>query len=151
MKVVIQKVRSARVEVNNEIHNEIAHGFLILVGIEAEDSDEDLKKAAQKISSMRIFPDQEGKMNLDIKQVKGEVLSISQFTLAADCRKGNRPSFTKAMKPVQAKEQFEKFNQYLSQNELVVKDGIFQEHMNVILNNDGPTTIILNIRDGKVI
>lgn len=151
MKVVIQKVLNANVVINDEVFNAIDAGFLLLVGIEEGDTQEDLEKAAQKIANLRIFPDEEGKLNLNIHQAKGEILSISQFTLAADCRKGNRPSFTQAMVPEQAKKMFQTFNEKLSEYNLTVKEGVFQEHMNININNDGPTTIILNIRDGKVI
>lgn len=151
MKVIIQRVKDARVEIEGVTHNEIQKGFMLLVGIEENDGQKDLEKAADKIAKMRIFEDEDEKMNLNIQQVGGEILSISQFTLAADCRKGNRPSFTDAMDAETARSLFNDFNEYLRREGLQVKEGIFQEHMNIILNNDGPVTIILQIKDGKVI
>lgn len=151
MKVIIQRVKDARVEIEGVTHNEIQKGFMLLVGLEENDGQKDLEKAADKIAKMRIFEDDDEKMNLNIQQVGGEILSISQFTLAADCRKGNRPSFTDAMDAETARSLFNDFNEYLRREGLLVKEGIFQEHMNIILNNDGPVTIILQIKDGKVI
>lgn len=151
MKVIIQRVKDARVEIEGVTHNEIQKGFMLLVGLEENDGQKDLEKAADKIAKMRIFEDDDEKMNLNIQQVGGEILSISQFTLAADCRKGNRPSFTDAMDAETARSLFNDFNEYLRREGLQVKEGIFQEHMNIILNNDGPVTIILQIKDGKVI
>lgn len=151
MKILIQKVKKASVDVENIPYSSINTGFLLFVGIEDGDSEKDLKKASDKISKLRVFEDEEGKMNLSLKDVGGEVLSISQFTLAADCRKGNRPSFSKAMSAEQANDYFEKFNELLKSQDLSVKTGKFQTHMNVKLDNDGPVTIFLEVKDGKVL
>ena len=102
MKVVVQRVLNSNVVVNNELVSEIKSGFLLLVGIEVEDNEKIVEKVADKISKLRIFEDSEGKMNLDIKQIEGEILSISQFTLCADVKKGNRPSFSNAARPENA-------------------------------------------------
>ena len=151
MKTIIQKVKKASVDVEGKLYNEIEEGFVLLVGIEESDTLEDLKRSSSKIAKMRIFEDEEGKLNRSILDVNKEILSISQFTLAADTRKGNRPSFTNAMSADKANEFFELFNDLLRAEGLVVKTGQFQTHMNVKLDNDGPVPIILEVRDGKVI
>ncbi|NMB18969.1 MAG: D-tyrosyl-tRNA(Tyr) deacylase [Erysipelothrix sp.] len=151
MKIVIQKVKQAKVVVEEMIVGEIGHGYVLLVGIEVDDTIQDVERAVQKITNLRIFDDQDGKINLSIKDVGGDILSISQFTLAADCRKGNRPSFINAMNQTEANELYQIFNDKLRDNGFKVETGIFQEHMNVILDNDGPMTIVLNIQEGKVV
>lgn len=151
MKIVIQKVKQASVVVEEKIVGEIGHGYVLLVGIEVDDTIQDVERAVQKITNLRIFDDQDGKINLSIKDVGGDILSISQFTLAADCRKGNRPSFINAMNQTEANELYQIFNDKLRDNGFKVETGIFQEHMNVILDNDGPMTIVLNIQEGKVV
>lgn len=151
MKIVIQKVNNAKVSVENNVVGSINRGYVLLVGIEHNDTLEDIKKAADKIHKLRIFDDADGKMNLDIKQVGGNILSISQFTLAADIHKGNRPSFTQAMEPLAANELFERFNEELRNHGLAVETGIFQTHMNVELDNDGPVTIIMQVKEGKIL
>ena len=151
MKVVIQKVKNASVDVEGKEYASIREGFVLLVGFEEGDSFEDVEKAADKISKMRLFEDEDGKMNHSLSDVNGEVLSISQFTLAADVRKGNRPSFTDAMDAKIADEYFNQFNRLLEGKGLAVQTGVFQTHMNVHLNNDGPVTILLKVKDGKVI
>lgn len=151
MKLVIQKVKQARVEVEHKVAGSIGTGYMILVGMEVGDTVLDIEKASEKVSKLRIFEDEEGKMNLDIHEVKGSILSISQFTLAADTRKGNRPSFTSAMAADEADNLYELFNESLRKKGLVVETGIFQTHMNVIIDNDGPVTIVMVFKDGKVI
>lgn len=151
MRIIIQKVKESSVKVDDEIVGQIKKGFLLLVGIETGDEEEDIQKAADKIANMRIFEDDNGKMNLSIFDVGGEILSVSQFTLAANVQKGNRPSFTGAMRPEQANEYFMLLNQKLRDLGLKVETGKFQEHMDVSLINDGPVTIILDIKDGKVL
>lgn len=151
MKIVIQKVKEAKVLVDNLIKAEIKQGFVLFVGIEKEDTVIDTKKAADKISKIRLFEDEDGKTNLSLNDVGGEILSISQFTLAADVRKGNRPSFINAMDPETANELFNSFNQHLEEHSLNVYTGVFQAHMNVILDNDGPMTIVMEVKDGKVL
>ena len=150
MRVVLQKVSDARV-VKNDLFNEINHGYLLLVGVSEDSTSEDAKKLAEKIAKSRNFEDDDGKINLSINDVKGEILSISQFTLYADTKKGNRPSFTKAAKSDQALSLYMEFNDALSSFGITVKEGFFGEHMNVQINNDGPITIIYEARDGKVI
>lgn len=151
MKIVIQKVKNAKVVVEEKIEGQIEKGFVLLVGIESDDTEADVKRAAQKISTLRLFEDEDDKINLSIQDVKGEILSVSQFTLAGDVRKGNRPSFTNAKKPDEANFLYEKFNSYLEGAGIHVETGVFQTHMNVILDNDGPITMILNVKDGKVL
>lgn len=146
MRTVIQKVKNANVKVNGDTVGEIQKGFLIFLGIEAGDTQSDLTYIVGKISKIRIFEDADDKMNLSIKDVGGEVLSISQFTLLGDARKGNRPSFTGAEKPEKAKEIYLKFNEELRKEGIKVAEGIFQADMEVSLVNDGPVTILLDSR-----
>lgn len=145
MKVVLQRSREASVTVDGQVTGAIDKGYVLLVGITAEDTEEDIAYAARKIAEMRLFEDAEGKMNLSIDDVGGSVLSVSQFTLYADTKKGRRPSFTKAAHPDQAKPMWESFNDVL-RNEygLVVETGIFGAMMDVQLINDGPVTIVLD-------
>lgn len=151
MKIVIQKVKEARVLVDQEIVGEIKKGYMLLVGIEVNDTDEDIRKAADKIAMMRLFEDEDDKINLSIQDVGGAILSISQFTLAADLRKGNRPSFIQAQRPELANTHFEAFNAQLRSYGIAVETGRFQTHMNVQIDNDGPVTVVLNVKDGKVV
>ncbi len=146
MRAVIQKVKNANVKVDGDTVGEIQKGFLIFLGIEAGDTQSDLAYIVGKISKIRIFEDADDKMNLSIKDVGGEVLSISQFTLLGDARKGNRPSFTGAEKPEKAKEIYLKFNEELRKEGIKVAEGIFQADMEVSLVNDGPVTILLDSR-----
>ena len=143
MKAVAQRVKSAKVKVNGKDVTEIKCGLLLLVGVGKGDSEEDIGCLARKIINLRIFDDAEGKMNLDIKQVGGQVLSVPQFTLYADTRKGNRPGFDSAATPETAKKYWERFNILLKDNGIDVKEGVFGEHMEVELTNDGPVTIVL--------
>ncbi len=143
MKTVIQRVNRASVTVEGEIRGSIGKGFLILFGAEPEDTDEDCSKLAEKISKLRIFEDENGKTNLSIKDVGGDILSVSQFTLLADCSHGNRPSFIGAAKPDEANRLYEKFNEELRARGLKVETGVFGAHMIVELENDGPFTIVL--------
>lgn len=143
MKIVVQRVKSASVKVNSEIVSFIDHGLLLLVGFEKNDTMSDVLKLAKKVVSLRIFDDEDGKMNLNVQQVGGAILSVSQFTLAALTKKGNRPSFTEAMEPLLAQQYFEIFNEEIRKFGVELKSGIFQEHMDVSLVNDGPVTILL--------
>lgn len=145
MRVVIQKVNHASVSVDGETVGQIKTGFLLLVGLAEEDTEKEVIKAADKVSKMRIFQDENGKTNLSLKDVGGDVLSVSQFTLLADTKRGNRPSFTKAMKPPKSKELWEIFNERLRSHDLHVETGIFGADMKVDLENDGPFTIVLDI------
>lgn len=144
MKTVIQRVKNASVKIDGNIHGEIEKGYMILVGICDEDTEETVAKMAAKISNLRIFEDENGKMNLNIHQVNGSILSISQFTLYADCHKGNRPSFTGAGHPDHARKLYLQFNEELRKLDLHVEEGIFGADMKVTLLNDGPVTIILD-------
>lgn len=148
MKTIIQRIKTANVSINGKIKNEIKQGLLLLVGIEDSDSDFDLDYSVRKISQMRIFSDEAGKMNLSVQDIQGEILSISQFTLFADTKKGNRPSFTGAGNPAHAKEFYLKFNEKL--NEIVLtKAGEFGADMAISLVNDGPVTIILDTKEAR--
>lgn len=144
MKVVLQRVKHASVTIENEVHGKINHGFLLLVGITDGDTETEAKKLADKVVDLRIFEDEHGKMNLGIEQVHGDILSISQFTLYADCKKGRRPSFTKAARPEISNPLYERFNDFLRERGMHVETGIFGADMKVELLNDGPVTIILD-------
>ena len=148
MRLVIQRVAEASVTIDGGIHASIQQGLLILVGIEDADTEEDLMYLAGKAVNMRIFSDEEGKMNLDVKQVNGDILVVSQFTLHASTKKGNRPSFIKAARPEQAIPLYETF---LSEIELALgktcQSGVFGADMKVALVNDGPVTIILDSKN----
>ena len=146
MKVVIQVVDHASVSVNNQLINQIGKGYLLLVGIEPEDNDKIIEKMANKVINLRINPDENGKTNLSILDINGEILSISQFTLCAEVDK-RRPSFSSAAKPDVAKPLFELFNNYLRNNNIVVKEGVFGEEMEVSLLYHGPFTFVLTHQD----
>ncbi len=143
MKVVIQRVLNASVKVDGNITGKIKKGLLIFLGIESGDSDDMLKKYADKIVRMRIFEDENGKTNRSLSDVNGELLIVSQFTLCADCSHGNRPSFIGAKEPVEAKRMYEKFISVCREQVPVVEHGEFGADMKVELLNDGPFTIIL--------
>lgn len=142
MKAVVQRVKSSKVKVNNEIISEIGIGFNVLFCAEDNDTFEDADYLVKKISNLRIFEDNQGKMNLSIKEVNGSMLIISQFTLAASTKKGNRPSFIKAMEPKKANELYEYFMDGIAKNDIPVKKGEFGADMLVEINNDGPVTIL---------
>ncbi|MBR4163111.1 MAG: D-tyrosyl-tRNA(Tyr) deacylase [Solobacterium sp.] len=150
MKTVIQRVSEASVTIEGEVKGSIQQGYLILVGISDEDDETVVKKMADKIRKLRIFEDENGKMNLSIEQIGGAILSISQFTLYADCRKGNRPGFDKAGKPAHAEKLYLYFNQVLRDMGLTVEEGIFGAEMKVRLLNDGPVTILLDSQELKM-
>ena len=145
MKIVIQRVKQASVSIDSKLYNQIQQGLLLLVGVAPDDAQEDVAYAVRKITNMRIFSDDEDKMNLSVKDVNGEILSISQFTLYADTKKGNRPAFTGAAKPDLASQWYDDFNELLSQ-EIPVKTGVFAADMQVALVNDGPVTIVLDTK-----
>ena len=144
MRVIIQRTKQASVSIEESTVGEITHGFVLLVGIEEEDQQEDIDYLVRKISKMRIFEDTQGKMNLSIEDVGGEILSISQFTLHADTKKGNRPSFIKAAKPDIAIPIYDAFNNQLRASGITVQTGTFGADMQVSLVNDGPVTIIID-------
>lgn len=143
MKVVVQRVQEASVSVENEVIGAIGGGLLLLVCFEIGDDEEALNKAIDKITKLRIFDDAEGKMNLDIAQVKGDILSISQFTLSWDGSGGHRPSFEKSMLPQEARLKYALFNRELRNRGFTVKEGKFGSFMKVSLVNDGPVTFNL--------
>ncbi|EHJ57076.1 D-tyrosyl-tRNA(Tyr) deacylase [Streptococcus urinalis FB127-CNA-2] len=145
MRIVIQRVSSADVSIEQKIVGQIDQGLLLLVGIGPDDREEDLAYACRKILNMRIFSDTDGKMNLSVKDINGSILSISQFTLYAETKKGNRPAFTAAAKPELAKKFYQAFNQELAK-EVPVQTGVFGADMKVSLINDGPVTICLDTK-----
>lgn len=144
MKAVIQRVSEAQVKVENKVVGEITHGLLLLIGIDEEDEEADALWLVQKILNLRIFSDPEGKMNLSVQDLEGEILCISQFTLIADYKKGNRPSFIKAAKPEKAIASFEFFKTEIAKTALKIESGIFGADMEVSLVNDGPVTIVMD-------
>lgn len=146
MKIVLQRVSQASVTIEDIVHGQIKQGLLLLVGIGPEDGQEDLDYAVRKIVNMRIFSDEAGKMNKSVQDVEGKILSISQFTLFADTKKGNRPAFTGAAAPAMASQLYNEFNQALSEF-VPVEVGIFGADMQVSLVNDGPVTIILDTKN----
>ena len=147
MRVVVQRVRSASVRVNNKIEGKIGHGLLLLIGVSGTDAKSDIDFVANKCAELRIFPDNEGKMNRSVLDVGGEILSISQFTLLGDTRKGRRPSFIKAAKPELAEDYYYYFNQILTQKGLHVETGVFGAMMDVELINAGPVTLIIDSKE----
>ena len=149
MKVVIQRAKDASVSVDNEIVGEIDHGLVILLGVTHTDTDEDIDYLVRKIVNLRIFEDEEGKMNLSLKDVQGRILSISQFTLYADTKKGRRPSFVDAAKPEVAEELYEKFNEKLAEEGIEVQTGKFGAMMDVAFTNVGPVTIIIDSNEKR--
>ncbi len=144
MKALIQRVSEARVDIAGNTFSKIGKGILIFVGVEKGDADADLEWLTKKISTLRIFEDVQKKMNLSILDIKGEALVVSQFTLSADCRKGNRPSFDGAEEPSRAKGMYEIFIERLKANGLNVATGDFGACMQIHLLNDGPVTIMID-------
>lgn len=147
MRVVVQRSLDSKVLVDGQITGSIEKGLVVLVGFAHDDDIDDINYIVKKIINLRIFDDEKGVMNLSIKDTLGEILSISQFTLYADTKKGNRPSYVNAMKNSDAKVLYEKFNETLKNNGINVQTGIFGSDMNVQIKNDGPVTIII---DSKV-
>jgi D-aminoacyl-tRNA deacylase len=143
MRVVVQRSKNAKVTVNGEITGQISKGLVLLVGVTHQDSEEDAAFLAEKIVNLRIFEDDAGKMNLSLLEVGGEILSVSQFTLYGDCRKGRRPNFMEAARPEQAIQLYDVFNGLLREKGIKVETGIFGAMMDVELVNDGPVTLIV--------
>lgn len=145
MRIIVQRVNYAKCRVNNEITGEIKKGFLLLVGFQTTDSEEILPKMVKKVAQLRIFEDENMKLNLALKDVQGGILSISQFTLYGSVKNGNRPSFIDAMRPDDANKLYKKFNTLLSEaTHLDIQTGIFQADMKLEFENDGPCTIIID-------
>jgi D-aminoacyl-tRNA deacylase len=147
MRVVVQRSKNASVTVEGEVVGQITSGLVLLVGVTHEDTEEDAKYLADKIINLRIFEDENEKMNLSLLDVGGQILSISQFTLYGDCRKGRRPNFMGAAKPEMANQVYESFNQILSEKGIQVETGRFGAMMDVSLINDGPVTLILDSKN----
>lgn len=144
MRLVVQRVSKADCKVDNHITGSIADGYMVLVGFTGNDNETVVRKMAEKLSKLRIFEDERGKINRSIYDVGGKILSISQFTLYADCKKGNRPSFTDALSGEKAIELYRLFNESLRELNLEVEEGIFGADMKISLVNDGPVTIVLD-------
>lgn len=143
MKIVLQRVSSAAVEVEGKVCGSIGNGYLVLLGIGHEDSEEDCRRLADKIVDLRIFSDENDKINLSLNDVGGELLVVSQFTLYADCRKGKRPNFIQAAKPDKAERLYDYFVEYCRSKGVHTESGIFGADMKVSLVNDGPFTVVL--------
>ena len=147
MRLVVQRVSEASVEIEGKINGQIKQGFMVLVGITNDDNEEIVDKMVNKLINLRIFENEKKKLNLSLMDIKGEILSISQFTLYANCKKGRRPSFLDAAKPEISKPLYEYFNQALENAGVHTETGIFGAMMKVSLINDGPTTIILDSKE----
>ncbi|GGN97441.1 D-aminoacyl-tRNA deacylase [Saccharibacillus kuerlensis] len=147
MRLVIQRCKSASVEVNGETVGSIGHGLTILVGVTGDDTQKDALYLADKAAGLRIFEDEDGRMNHSVEDVGGSILSVSQFTLYGDCRKGRRPNFMAAARPEPALELYEAFNEALRARGLKVETGVFGAMMDVSLTNWGPVTLIVDSRE----
>ncbi len=143
MRAVVQRVKEAKVEVEGRTVGEIGPGFLVLLGVGEDDSEKDCEYLANKVAHLRIFSDDQGLMNLSLSEIEGGVLVVSQFTLWGDCRRGRRPSFTRAARPEKARALYQHFVEILRGKGLRIATGEFQEMMDVHLVNDGPVTLIL--------
>ncbi len=144
MRAVVQRVTEGSVTVDEKVTGAINKGFVVLLGVGNEDTEEDAKYIADKVSNLRVFEDEDGKMNLSLKDVGGAVLAVSQFTLYGDCRKGRRPGFTEAARPEKAKVLYDYFTETLRKMDIEVGEGIFQTEMLVKIYNDGPVTLLLD-------
>ena len=144
MRVVVQRVSKAKVTIDKKVIGKIGRGLVILLGVSEDDTSEDAQFLADKCVNLRIFNDDKGKMNLSALDIGGEILSISQFTLYGDCRKGRRPSFIKAARPERGKELYDRFNEILRQSRLKIETGEFGGMMDVDIYNEGPVTIIID-------
>ena len=144
MKIVLQRVKNAKVTIDNSIYSQINCGLLVFYCAEKGDKQEFIEFLAKKVLNLRIFEDENEKMNLSVKDIEGEILAVSQFTLSANCKKGLRPSFDKAMEPICAKEFYQNFIDILKKSNLNIQTGIFGADMKIELLNDGPITILLD-------
>ena len=147
MRIIVQKVAHSNVVIDNKTNGEIKKGFMVLVGFTHDDTTTIIDKMVDKMINLRIFEDENGKLNISLKDVDGSILSISQFTLYADCKKGRRPSFIDAAKPDLAIPLYDYFNNKIKEYDIHVETGIFGADMKVTLLNDGPVTIILDSKD----
>ncbi|WP_226535278.1 D-aminoacyl-tRNA deacylase [Fictibacillus halophilus] len=146
MKIVLQRAKNAAVSVDSEVKGQIDRGLMLLVGVTHEDTERDADYLAEKIINLRIFEDENGKMNLSLKDTEGSILSISQFTLYGDTKKGRRPNFMDAAKPDQAKQIYDYFNEKMKTLGIHVQTGVFGAMMDVEFTNDGPVTLIMDSR-----
>lgn len=144
MRCVVQRVGRASVRVNGGIIGKIGPGLLAFIGVARDDGEQDVRRLAEKITGLRIFEDQEGKLNLSVAEVQGEILLVSQFTLLGDCRKGKRPDFTEAARPEAAKKLFDQLVELVRQKAVKIETGQFQAEMEIDLVNQGPVTILLD-------
>ncbi len=143
MRILVQRVSSARVSVAGETAGAIDRGLVLLVGVHAEDDGDDARFCAEKCANLRVFPDEQGRMNRSLLETGGAVLAISQFTLYGDCRRGRRPSFVEAARPEHAEPLYERFVELLEGLGIPVAHGVFGAHMAVEIHNDGPVTVIV--------
>lgn len=152
MRAVVQRVKKSELSIDGKLYSSIGNGFMVLLGITDTDTEAEMKALADKILKLRVFEDENQKMNLALGDIKGELQVVSQFTLYADCHHGNRPSFINAGKPEYANSLYEKFIEYCKNNSNIpVKTGVFGADMQINLINDGPVTIMLECVDGKVL
>ena len=143
MKVIVQRAKNAKVEIDNKIVGTIDNGLMLLVGFTHTDTEKEIDYMVNKVQNLRIFDDEEGVMNKSLKDINGEILSVSQFTLYGDTKKGNRPSYINAMHPEEATKLYDLFNEKLRNQNIKVETGVFGADMKVSFTNDGPVTIIL--------
>ena len=147
MRIVVQKVKKAEVVIDEKTYSSIGHGIAAFVGISRTDTITDIKYSLEKLINLRIFEDTEGKLNLSLLDVKGELLIVSNFTVYGDTRKGRRPSYIESASPEEAEKLYNLFLEELSKYNIPYETGKFREHMNVVLENDGPVTLIINSKD----
>lgn len=151
MRAIVQRVEKSELYIDKKLYSKIDKGFLVLLGITETDTKEDMVALADKIIKLRVFEDENNKMNLSIQDVKGSLHIVSQFTLYADCHHGNRPSFTNAARPEFSKPMYEEFVNYCRNTGITVETGIFGADMKINFVNDGPVTIALEVNNGKVL
>ena len=147
MRIVVQKVKKAEVVIDEKTYSSIGHGIAAFVGISRTDTITDIKYSLEKLINLRIFEDTEGKLNLSLLDVKGELLIVSNFTVYGDTKKGRRPSYIESASPEEAEKLYNLFLEELSKYNIPYETGKFREHMNVVLENDGPVTLIINSKD----